>query len=397
MDFRTSFTFASRLGFINLLIYVALIALPANQCLSQESVRYSVRNWLEALQSQNSFTRMNVAYGAIDFSSDPRNSASVLISALKHPDPNVRRYVVNALAELPIKPETVVPVLVEALRDKDEQVREHAVIALAKVGSPAIPALVEALKQVSVSVDPSKRIGKDRQTDVRLSDLASVALWKSEAPIVVELFNLYRKNLELQSKPSNRQNRELSNSRYLERNIVLIISKRGASAVPELIPALKDKNTAIRSLALASLASIGSEAKLAIPEILAIAKGTDKSLNQEAVSTLGRLGVSAVPALADVLLNHPDPEVRSAAAYTLWRKDHSAIPPLVKALQIDISPKVRASAARSLAEIGLDDVSTVMALSKALKDRDPSVQENAVYALRVIIKQSSPAAKDILP
>ncbi|MFM6129191.1 MAG: HEAT repeat domain-containing protein, partial [Sphaerospermopsis kisseleviana] len=253
MNFRKSFTFASRLSFINLLIYVALIALPANQCLSQESVRYSVRNWLEDIQSQNSFTQMNAAYGAIDFDTDPHNSASVLISALKHPDANVRRYVVNALAELPIKPETIVPVLVEALRDKDEQVRDHAVIALAKVGSPAVPALVEALNQVSVSVDPSKRIGKDGQTDVRLSDLASVALWKSEASIVDELFNLYRKHLELQSKPSNRHNRELSNSNYLKENIALIIGKRGASAVPELIPDLKDKNTAVRSLALASL------------------------------------------------------------------------------------------------------------------------------------------------
>ena len=386
------------MGLANILVYVALIALPASQGLSQESVRYSVKSWLEALQSHNLFTQMNVAYGAIDFDTNPQNSASVLISALKLPDANVRRYVVNALAELPIKPETVVPVLVEALRDKDEQVREHAVIALAKVGSPAVPALVKALKQVSVGVDASKRIGKDGQTDVRLSDLASVALWKSEASIVVELFNLYRKNLEHQSKPSNRYNRELSNSNYLKENIALIIGKRGASAVPELIPDLKDKNTAVRSLALASLASIGSEAKSAIPEILAIAKGTDKSLSQQAVSTLGRFGVSAVPALADVLLNHPNPEIRSAAAYTLWwNKDHSTIPHLVKALQIDVSPKVRASAARSLAEIGLDDVSAVMALLKALKDRDFSVQENAAYALSVIIKQSSPAAKVILP
>ena len=98
-----------------------------------------------------------------------------------------------------------------------------------------------------------------------MSDLASVALWKSEASIVVELFNLYRKHLELQSKPSNRRNRELSNSNYLKENIALIIGKRGASAVPELIPDLKDNNTAVRSLALASLASIGSEAKSAIP------------------------------------------------------------------------------------------------------------------------------------
>jgi HEAT repeat protein len=134
-----------------------------------------------------------------------------------------------------------------------------------------------------------------------------------------------------------------------------------------------------------------------VPEILAIAKGTDISLSQQAVSTLGRFGVSAVPELADVLLNHPNPEIRRAAAYTLWwNKDHNAIPHLVKALQTDVSPEVRASAARSLAEIGIDDVSAVMALSKALKDRDSSVQENAAYALRVIIKQSSPAAKVIL-
>ena len=38
-----------------------------------------------------------------------------------------------------------------------------------------------------------------------------------------------------------------------------------------------------------------------------------------------------------------------------------------------------------------------MALAKALKKVEPSVQENAAYALRVIIKQSSPTAKAIVP
>ena len=182
MVFRKVLTFTIRNSLVNLLLFVALITLTTNQCLSQESANYSVRNWLGALRSKDRFTRMNAAYESIDFDTDPQNSASILISALKHPEANVRRYAVNSLAEFPIKPESVVPVLVEALRDKDEQVREHAVIALAKLGSSAVPALVEALKQVSVSVDPSKLIGEYDQTDVRLSDLASIALWKIEAP-----------------------------------------------------------------------------------------------------------------------------------------------------------------------------------------------------------------------
>ena len=91
MAFR-SVTFATSISLVNLLIYAALIALPANQCLSQESVHY-LRNWLEALQSKNRFTLMNVAYGSINFDIDPQNSASILISALKHPDANIRRYV----------------------------------------------------------------------------------------------------------------------------------------------------------------------------------------------------------------------------------------------------------------------------------------------------------------
>ena len=330
MDIKSILNLTTRNNLVKLLTCIALVTIPAKQCLSQESSNYSLKNWLKTLESKNRYTSMNVAYESINFDADSQNSVQILISALKHPNPNVRRYVVNTFAELPIKPEPVVPVLVEALKDKNEQVREHAVIALAKLGSPAVPALTKALKKVSVSVDPSKRIGRYGQTDVRLSDLASIALWKSKAPIVNDLFNFYRNNLEIQPEISDNQNRKIFGSKYLRENITLIISKRGASAVGELIPILKDKNTALRSLALDSLASVGPKAKSAIPEILAIAKGTNKSLSNKAVSTLARFKTSAVPALADVLLNHPDPEIRNNAAYALrWNKEHSAIPPLV--------------------------------------------------------------------
>lgn len=367
MDFKTSFIYVVRLGFINLLVYVVLIAIPANQILSEESVRYSVKNWIEALQSQNLFTQMNVAYSEIDFDTDPENSTSLLISAMKHPDANVRRYVTNVLAELPIKSERVVPILMEALRDKDEQVREHAVIALAKVGSPAVPALIETFNQVPVIIDPSKHITDYIQTDVRLSDLASVALWKSNASVVVELFNIYRKNIEFQSSDSLvPEFSDPSDHKSLKKNIALIISKRGVSALSELLPFLKDKNPAVRSLALDTIALIGPTAKTAISDVSVLVKETDKSLSKQAVLTLGRLGESAIPVLADILLTHPDPEVRSNVANTLKR-------------------------------IELNDMSVVIALSKALKDKDASVQENAASALRFIIKKSSPIAKAILP
>ena len=143
------------------------------------------------------------------------------------------------------------------------------------------------------------------------------------------MFNAYRKDVVLNHGLSDKQPHEtfVDADYSLGGYIALIIGKRGESivsevipflkdentavsslalnsigrvgpaaqsAVPEVIPFLKDKNTAVRSLALDSLASIGPAAKLAIPEIVVIAKGTDKSLSQQAVSTLGSIGLPPI-------------------------------------------------------------------------------------------------------
>lgn len=376
----------STLCFVVFSLYCSIFFWGSIPCVASDSREYSVTDWLEAVQSEDRFTRMNVAYAPIDLGANPQKSTKKLIAALKHPNADVRKYVVNVLAELPIKPEITVPVLSEALRDKNEHVRNHAVVALAKLGAPAVSVLVEALTQQSVSVDSSKRIGKDGQTDVRLSDLATIALWNSEAPVVDELFKLFRNEKSIFR---------------LEENIVLITSKLGAVAVPELLSFLKEEDTKIRSLAINCIYSIGADAESAIPELLAIAQESNTSLSKQAVSALARIGPHAGPALVDLLLNHSDAEIRKAAVYKLqWIREYNAVSPLVKALQDDPSPDVRASAARAFAErmgrITPDYTSAVIALAEALKDTESSVQENAAYALRVIVQHTDTTAKAIV-
>jgi HEAT repeat protein len=131
--------------------FFALLAmLSASPALCQKAADRTIPEWIELIKAKDRTTRMSSAYAPLKLEGDPKASISAIIECLKDHDAYVRRYAANALGELRAMPELVVAVLMDALRDKDEKVRKHAVIALAKLGSPAVPVLVEALKQESV-------------------------------------------------------------------------------------------------------------------------------------------------------------------------------------------------------------------------------------------------------
>jgi HEAT repeat protein len=109
------------------------------------------------------------------------------------------------------------------------------------------------------------------------------------------------------------------------------------------------------------------------------------------------MGSVAIPALANILQVHSKPEIRASVVRWLGWMGRGAIPSLVKAVQADADPRVRGPAARSLAEIEADDETAIAALAKALKDPDAGTQKEAAYALSVIIKKPSPAAKATVP
>ncbi len=102
----------------------------------------------------------------------------------------------------------------------------------------------------------------------------------------------------------------------------------------ELLRALDDEDTAVRSLAAHGLALIGGP--VANDVAAQLAAGKDKARNAAAY-TLALMGKKAVPALCRILESN-DPFVRSKAAWLLGRMGHDAlgsVPALVRALDTD--------------------------------------------------------------
>ena len=94
-----------------------------------------------------------------------------------------------------------------------------------------------------------------------------------------------------------------------------------ASAVPALTEALKDKNERVRSSAAYALESIGAEAVSVVPALTEALKDKDEVVRDSAASALGSMGAfatSAVPALTEALKDK-DEGVRGSAARALSR------------------------------------------------------------------------------
>jgi HEAT repeat protein len=377
------------------ILFVLLAMLPATPVLSQKAPDRTVTQWIKVIKSADRTVQLTEAYASLNLEDDPKASISALIACLRDENPYVRCSAVNALGELSVNPELTVPALIDALKDKDEQVRKHSVIALSKLGSPAVPFLIEALQQ-RVIVDPSKRIGKDGQTSLLLSDLATAALMRSEAHIVGALFSSFRKIAEGKRGLAAQKDGELTIS-SLGRNIAFIFSRRGKADVAELIPLLDDQNADVRLLALDSLGMMRSTATSAVPALAKIAKSDTDPLATGAVSALGRIGPGAIPELAEILRVHSSPLIRADAADLLAWTGRGAVPSLVKALQTDPTAKVRRRAAYALAEIKPDDETALLALAKALRDPDTDTRRQAAYALREITTKSSPSSRAIVP
>ena len=166
-----------------------------------------------------------------------------LVVDLKSNDSDVRRSAAKGLAEMGPEAKDAAPALLAALKnDKDLFVRrfaakalgevEAAVTALGKMGEPAVPPLIDALK--NKSADPKKPKKGPAATD-------STAFVRTKAA------------------------EALGN-----------MGPKAKSAVPALIDALKDPN--VRTEAAIALGNIGPDAKSAVSALqdAATAKGNKK-------------------------------------------------------------------------------------------------------------------------
>jgi len=246
--------------------------------------------------------------------------AAPLMSALHDRNAAVRRAAAWALGELELRPGTgllsLTEALIAALRDRDSEVREAAVQALGKIGRPAVPPLLEALRSRQAQ----------RARPMIIAALKMIAD-RSAVPALLEAL--------------------ADTDWHVRQAAAEALGEIGdARAIAPLVRTLGDRHDGPRWAAADALAKLGAPAVPALIEALHV---TEWRLRWAAVTALGKIGEPAVLPLLQLLVRGSQ-EVRWAAEAALAQIGEVAVPALTRALRSS-QPSMRAAAAETLAQI----------------------------------------------
>ena len=165
-----------------------------------------------------------------------------------------------------------------------------------------------------------------------------------------------------------------ASTRAVGAGILEELGPKAASAVPDLIVALKVSDAEVRIAVADALKAIGAQLTTGL-------KDPASEVRFAAADTLGHLGLpasAALPALV-IALKDPDEDVRTYVSLAITRmapKAAFAVPNLIEALS-DKHWKVQSNAEYALGLIGVLAASALPDLTKALKDSNPVVRDFA--------------------
>ncbi|MBI3462390.1 MAG: HEAT repeat domain-containing protein [Planctomycetes bacterium] len=324
--------------------------------------------WIQALKDPDVEVRREAAYAMhliVQKTGVEAPPVETLVEALKDEDGRVRLYCALALDQMGPKAKEAVPALIELLNDVggDFSAAYHAREALEKIGEPAIPALIKALRHEKIPVR------------------------EQAAALLVQLIRRDRSRDEF--------------------------ARRHEQMVPAFIEALKDKDGRVRMTVASGLAALGPSARAAIPALIETLadqsppqkymsrKGPPPEAGPQAAKALAQFGEEAVPQLIQALENE-NPKVRAGAARVLGLigdKAKAAEPTLIEALD-DTDHEVRVSAATALSQIGADSKSAVPKITQLFRQAiENDWHRNAYDAemLAAALGRFGPAAKEALP
>ena len=306
-----------------------------------------------------------------------------LVRGLEHKKPSVRLATVKALPDIEPLAEEVVLALMKATVDEDDRVARSAEKAIRRIGSAAVPALVQGLENEDAGV---------RATAAQALGFLGPAA-EGAVPALAKAIE-----------------DEYDGVRHLAVQTLSYIGPAAQAAVPALVKALDDEDmrgSAVYTLLLIDPAArrIGPEG---VPSLIGALSDIDKRVCCKAARILRSIGPAAkaaVPALKQVLedtrgLGHDKEQARAEAAGALGSigpAAQAALPALMHALDDDDDSSVRFNAALALAKIrGEISEERVVALIEALGDEDdPFKVQAAAEALGEIGLPAASAA--ILP
>lgn len=278
-----------------------------------------------------------------------------LIEALRHPEANVREAAAVALGEM--RETTGVRPLVKALADTEDLVRRAASVGLTEIGSPAVPVLIEAVKD-------------DGEVPVVRSSAARILGQMRAVEAIEALIGRFK-----------------DKDAGVRTAAVVAVKSIGGPSVPHLTQTLTDKNEPlpVRSSAAGILGVMG-------PQFL-----VDALKDQDPV--VRRLGVSALentsdPASIDLLmlaLQDNDADVRSLAG--------AIVDKMLDGLHIEgfhgadsISGRISEYAGTLIKALHSRDTPRALRLKiRALHSRDAATRARSTGEIAMLGKEAAPA------
>jgi HEAT repeat protein len=322
-----------------------------------------------------------MALGAIGMGAAP--AVPVLVRYARTGEMDVRGATIRALGAIGGElAEPAVPVLVEALAVAE--LKEPATIAISRIGPAAAPAatrLVTLLSDETLTYRTSHTYASrpDVDPDAAQSHRAAEALAAIGTPAVPALIVALR-----DAKPVTRM-------RAAE--ALREIGASGANAAPMLESlARSDGEMRVRRVAAAAYAAVLGHAPTVVENLLEWLLVDDRFLRHRVVAALSRVGAPAVPRVVERLQTHEDPEQRRLAARALEAMGAEGGPgagALVAALADDAlifvetwdpEQKTQHAAVLALAAIG---VPSLEGLVVALRSDDPDVRARAAWAIEL--------------
>lgn len=363
-----------------------------------------------------------------------RPAVEALVSLAADPEPVVRREAVQALLEIRPGPKVTIPLIKKLLADADPAVRMRILNTLANVGKPAVPGLIEALKDeeagkfaclVISEIGPDaaecgpalvERLKAEKLPEVRHQLMMALGAIESEVgvPVLVEEFADPESTNKVVAAfalgrigPAAKAGVKVLSESLADKKdpvlkavsawaLVRILPEDAAvkdKSVEVLAESLMSENALARTAAMRALADIRPGPDKVMPAIQRHLAGQDAAAAEESLHLLAAMGPPAVPALIKTLER---PEFRALTASILGyigpaAKD--AVPALVEIAKTDKNHEARREALLALGGIGGSPELIVPVAVAALADRDSKLVVAACFTLAKL----GPAAKDAVP
>jgi HEAT repeat protein len=399
-----------------------------------EDAAEAVPALIQQLSAKSPTIRAHAAFALGRIGNAAKPAAAALTTLAKDEDQNVRRQAVQAITAIRPGPQVMIPLMISLLEDSDHGVQVRILRAVAEAGEPAVPGLIEGLKNdrakywaclVLREIGPPAKAAvpaliaalEDKRPEVRReATLALGAMESAAAPAAGDIARLLDDKTTVPAatmalgqigqvppgaEPKIRAN-AASNDKFLSTISFWTLARihpedkqLGRQAAEQIVSRLADKDEFVRVGAARALASLRLGPDIMLPIMEKTLSGADETTARHALDAVAALGPPAVPRLIEALKHE---RLRPQIAYILGQIGAPAAPAadsLAKLLTSHDAHTVT-EAAMALGKIGPAASGAVPALAAALKNPDCPNPHALAYALGRMGPAAAAARQELL-